>query len=136
MIQDKIYKFLNLNYKDQVEGLKIDEVCFGSHLTAVRLTDGSYGVASTLSGKQRHCTKQNRDFGDFSPLNIRNQSVKSLFETQRLSNAIDTLRIAVLNAISSRILSSGRYRVIEDKDPIELIDLKEAGTVTIVGAFH
>ena len=136
MIQDKIYKFLNLNYKDQVEGLKIDEVCFGSHLTAVRLTDGSYGVASTLSGKQRHCTKQNRDFGDFSPLNIRNQSVKSLFETQRLSNAIDTLRIAVLNAISSKILSSGRYRVIEDKDPIELIDLKEAGTVTIVGAFH
>jgi uncharacterized protein (DUF4213/DUF364 family) len=69
-------------------------------------------------------------------LNIRNQSVKSLFETKRLSNAIDTLRIAVLNAISSGIISSGRYKVIEDKDPIELIDLREAGTVTIVGAFH
>ncbi|NLE35430.1 MAG: DUF364 domain-containing protein [Bacteroidales bacterium] len=136
MILDDIYGFLKGNYKQHVENLKIDEVCSGPYLTAVRLTDGSYGVASTLLGNHHHCTKQNRDFGDFTPLNIREQTVTSLFETAKSSNTIDTLRIAVMNAISSTILSGGKYRIIEDRDPIELIDLSGSMTITIVGAFH
>jgi hypothetical protein len=41
-----------------------------------------------------------------------------------------------MNAISSGILSSGGYKIIEDKDPIELVDLTPPKTITIVGAFQ
>lgn len=57
-------------------------------------------------------------------------------EKEKESNIISTLRSAVLNALSLKVISSGNYKVIEDCDPIRLIDLSASKTITIVGAFH
>ena len=123
MILDETYNFLQTRYSDQISNLKIEEVRMGAHLTAVRLSDNSYGVASTMSDNQDYCVKCNRDFGDFTPTKVGGQKVTLLFETTKKSNIIDTLRIAVLNAISSTILSNGNYKIVENADPIDLIDL-------------
>jgi uncharacterized protein (DUF4213/DUF364 family) len=105
-------------------------------MTAVRLSDDSYGVASTLAESQPDCTKKNRDFSDFTPLKIKGQKVSSLFETKKESDAISTFKIAVLNAISSKMILSGNYKIVENCDPIDLIDLSSKKTITMVGAFH
>ena len=136
MILEEIYSSLTGKYKNQIEDLKIDEVRIGPFLTAVKLTDGSYGIASTLPAIHHHCTKENRDFGDFTPTRIQGQKVTSLFETSKKTNVIDTLKIATLNAISSTILANGKYNIIEDVDPIKLISMDSKKTITIVGAFH
>jgi uncharacterized protein len=136
MILDETYNFLQTRYSDQISNLKIEEVRMGAHLTAVRLSDNSYGVASTMSDNQDYCVKCNRDFGDFTPTKVAGQKVTFLFETTKKSNIIDTLRIAVLNAISSTILSNGNYKIVENADPIDLIDLNSKKTITIVGAFQ
>jgi len=136
MILDETFSFLKTECKVQIENLIIEEARIGAHLSAVKLSDSSYGTASTLVDNQHHQPKEQRDFGDFTPTKITGQKVSFLFEIEKKSNIIDTLRIAVLNAISSKLLSSGKYKVIEDADPIELIDLDIKKTVTIVGAFQ
>jgi uncharacterized protein (DUF4213/DUF364 family) len=136
MILDETYKFLKTECNAQIENLKIEEVRVGAHLAAVKLSDSSYGVSSTLVDAHCYRPKEKRDFGDFTPSRITGQYVTSLFEIDKNSNIINTLRITVLNAISSRLLSSGKYNVIENADPIELIDLNQKKTITIVGAFQ
>jgi uncharacterized protein len=136
MIIEQTYQFLKIKYKKSLENLSITDVRIGLCLTAVRLSDNSFGASATLIDDHPHCAKSNRDFGDFTPMNIKGQKVSNLFETEKESNTILTLKIAVLNAISSGIISTGNYKVIENYDPIELLDLSSPKTITIVGAFH
>jgi uncharacterized protein len=136
MISEQTYNLIKTKYSNLLEKLTIADVRIGLHLSAVKLSDGSVGVAGTLNESKVHCTKVNRDFADFTPSQIRGRGVTGLFEATKKSNVIDTLKIAVLNAISSRLISNSVYKIIEDADPIDLIDLKSAKTITIVGAFQ
>ena len=136
MILDQTYYFLKTRYKSQIQNLKITDVRIGLFISAVQLSDGSCGVASSDVGGQPHCAKKNRDFGDFTPLKIKGQKVMELFETDKRSNLTDTLKIAVLNAISSRLLSASDYKVLVNCDPIDLIELKSQKTITIIGGFQ
>lgn len=135
MILRETVDLLKKNYTAMLEDLRINEVVSGIFLTAVRLSDSSCGVASTMTVNSR-CSKDKRDFGDFTPLKIRGQKVMDLFETDRESGAISTLRIAVLNAISSRLISDQTYRILSNTDPIDLIRPEPGKTITLVGAFQ
>jgi uncharacterized protein (DUF4213/DUF364 family) len=136
MIIEQTIKLLKSRYSDSIESLSIADVRIGISMTAVRLSDGSCGVSSTLTNESQHCKKNNRDFGDFSPLRIKGHKVIELLETEKSSGIITTLRIASLNAISSQIISAGNYNVLENRDPVDLFDLSIPRTITIVGAFH
>jgi uncharacterized protein (DUF4213/DUF364 family) len=136
MILDKTYSLLKTKYKNQTENLKIEDIRIGLFLTAVLLSDGSCGVASSDAGSQHHCDKKNRDFGDFTPLKIKGQTVSRLFDADKKFRLTDTLKLAVFNAISSRLLSASDYKIIENCDPIDLIDLKSRKTITVVGGFQ
>lgn len=136
MILDETYSLLRTRYKEQTGKLTITAVRIGVHLTAVKLSDESVGFAGTLSDNCLPGIRKDRDYGDFTPAQIQGKKITDLFDTPKRSCIIDTLRIAVMNAISSGILSSGGYKIIEDKDPIELVDLTPPKTITIVGAFQ
>ncbi len=136
MIIEETYDLLRTMGSDRLPGLTISKLVIGARLTAVRLSDGSHGVASTLPHPPGHASGRERDFGEFSPARITGSSVVSLFETPRRTALTDTLKVAVLNAISSTILENGAYNIIPDKDPIELIDLQSARRITVVGAFQ
>jgi uncharacterized protein len=136
MILEETYRLLKTKYFNQIEDLTISDVRIGVFLSAVLLSDGSCGVSSTITDTYVPCDKKSRDFGDFSPLKIRGQKVLSLFEMDKKSNLTDTLKTAVLNAISSKIISLSDYKIIENTDPIDLIDLNSKKTITIVGGFQ
>lgn len=136
MISDETYNLLKTKFKNKIENLKIADVRLGIHLSAVKLSDDSYGIAATMHDSESHCIKKNRDFDDFTPTHIKGQKVSDLFEIQKKSNITDTLKIAVLNAISSTLILNGNYKTIENADPIELIDISPQKTITIVGAFQ
>ncbi|HOZ30663.1 MAG TPA: DUF364 domain-containing protein [Bacteroidales bacterium] len=124
-----------LNSKKDFETLIIDRVVFGLRLTAVQLSDGSCGIASTIDDANPYPCKKARDFGDFSPSKYSGQKVSDLFNTQKTSGLIKTLKIAVLNAISSNLSKKSEYKIVEDKDPIDLIDLDAGKRITLVGGF-
>jgi uncharacterized protein len=136
MILEQTYKLLKTKYKDQMETLTILDVRIGVLLSAVLLSDGSCGVSGTVTDNLAHCDNKSRDYGDFSPLKIKGQKVISLFETDKKSSLIDILKTAVLNAISSKLISTSDYRIIENCDPIDLIDLSSKKTITVVGGFQ
>jgi uncharacterized protein (DUF4213/DUF364 family) len=136
MILEETCRFLLEEYGDQFGNLTIQDVRMGIHLAAVRLSDNSVGVAGTLKDESIFCRKQDRDFNDFTPNMIKGRKVVELFEVQKSSGIINTLRIAVLNAMSGTLADNGRYRVIWDKDPVELVDLQPGMTIAIVGAFQ
>jgi uncharacterized protein len=136
MIIEQTYNLLISRYKSEIEKLTITDVRIGIYLTAIRLSDGSTGTSATLADELPFCAKSNRDFGDFTPLNIRGQKVMALMEYTKDTALLSSLRMAVLSAISSKVISSGKYIIIEDQDPIQLIDLDSKKTITIVGAFH
>ncbi len=136
MIIDQTYNLVKAGFNGGIENLTIKDVRIGLLLAAVRLSDDSYGVASVLTDRHPDCTNENRDYGDFTPLKIKGQKVSYLFEMRKESNVILTLKIAVLNAISSNLISSAKYKILNNCDPIDLVDLGSRKTITIVGAFH
>jgi len=136
MILEKTFQFLISNYQVEPEKLIITNVRIGVFLTAIELSDGSCGIASTCIDTHLQCNKKNRDFGDFSPSRIKGKSVRELFEFQKNTKVIDTLKIATLNAISSGLINESNYKIIEKTDPIDLIDLSQQKTITLVGAFQ
>ena len=136
MIIEQTYNLLISRYKNQFEELTISDVRIGIYLTAVRLSDNSIGTSATLTDDQPFCAKNNRDFGDFTPLKIRGQKVLDILETKKENNILLSVRMAVLNAISSKIISAGKYKIIENCDPIQLLEINSRKTITIVGAFQ
>jgi uncharacterized protein (DUF4213/DUF364 family) len=136
MIIDQTYDLLRSWYRDKLNDLIITDVRIGKYLTAVRLSDNSLGTSATLTDNNPVCAKSNRDFGDLTPLRIRGQKVPDILETSKETGTILSLKTAVLSAISSGIISSGRYRVVENCDPVQLLDLNSPKTITIVGAFQ
>jgi uncharacterized protein (DUF4213/DUF364 family) len=135
-IIEQTYSLLKSSYRSRFEELIISDVRIGLYLTAVRLSDDSVGTSATLGGDHPFCAKSDRDFGDFTPLKIRGQKVTEILETRKESSIISSLKTAVLSAVSSKIISSGNYKIVEDCDPIELLDLNNRKTITVVGAFQ
>ena len=136
MIIDETYDLLRTKYNTDANDLVISDVRIGVFLTAVLLSDGSTGVASTNNDALSNPYVKERDFGKFSPSKIKGQKVIELFNKSSNLKIIDTLKVAVLNALSSQIISKNNYRIIEETDPIDLIDLTHSKTISIVGAFQ
>lgn len=136
MILHSTYDLIKKKHEHLLKGLTIADVRIGLFLTAVILSDASCGVSANVADNCTVCEKSKRDFGNFTPNRIKGLAVTELFETEKNSGIIVTLRIAVLNAISSVLLNNSAYKILVDTDPIDLIDLKPEKTVTVVGAFQ
>lgn len=135
MIRNEICNYLNELDLD-LKNLLIRRIVFGLRLTAVELSDGSVGTSSTIDDGGKIPEKKDRDFDEFSPSKFVGKSVADLFGTEKSSGLIDTAKIAVLNAISSKSLKDSGYRIINDTDPIDLLEFPSGAKVTLVGAFR
>lgn len=138
MILQETINLLKTKYSDYIETLIISDVRIGLFMTAVQLSDGTVGTSSVSMPKDSdtHCKKSNRDFGDFSPLHITGKKVIELLEFPTKNSIVQSLKIAVLNAISSKLLESSNFKILRNTDPIDLIDLNSKKTITMVGAFQ
>lgn len=137
MIIEETIRYLNQNYQDHLNDLIITEVRIGIFLAAIKLSDGSIGISSTIAppDSELHCKKENRDFGDFTPNQFTGKKLKDLLETNKKNALIESLKTAALNAVSSKIISNSSFKILENTDPIELVDLNSSKTITLVGAF-
>lgn len=136
MIIERTYELLSTKYGIDFTNLYIGDVRVGQFLSAVKLSDGSIGTASSLEDDHPFCAKADRDFGEFTPFKIKGRSIKQLFDINKNSKLILSLRIASLNAVSAGIISSGHYNVVENSDPVDLLNLGAGKVITVVGAFH
>ena len=135
-ILDQTYSYIKDNSNQVLKDLYISKVLFGVNMTITELSDGSIGIASTLFEKSTRPHKSKRHFGEFSPSKYSGQKVIELFNTDRESGLIDTLKIAVLNALSTKQRESSGYKILENTDPINLVELTPGLRITLVGAFR
>ena len=138
MIIQETINHLKSNYTAYIEDLRIADVRIGIFMTAVKLTDGFVGISGTIpsSSSDIHCKKENRDYGAFTPNQITGQKVADLLQTLKQNSLINSLKVAALNAVSSKLLEQTDYTILRKTDPIDLIDLNTRKTITIVGAFQ
>jgi uncharacterized protein len=136
MIIDETYNLILKRYGRDIEELFITDIRIGFYLTAVRLSDGSCGTSATIVDNGPFCIKANRDFGPFTPMKITGRRVSELFNTKKESSLLSAIRTAAVNAVSSKLISSADYKIIQNSDPYELLDFNSSKTVTIVGAFQ
>ncbi len=119
------------------EDLRIAALRIGPHLTAVSLSNGGVGVASTSIGYGSASKgEEGRHFGAFSPLHMRGRFLGDLLETPAGFILLEGVKLAALNALSSTMLSDdSAHKVLPDTDPVDLIPAKHPLKIVIVGAF-
>jgi len=135
MIIEENVEYLKKFYPAML-GITIAELRIGSNMMAVKLSDGSLGLASSEVDDHIHCAKENRDYGEFTPLKITGRTIGQLFETSKSPSLINTLKVAVLNAVSGSINREKGTTVMRGVDLTDLLRPGEEHKVVIVGAFH
>jgi len=135
MILENTLDLLRTRYGSYCK-LLIDRVQIGRHLTVVSLSDGSCGVVGTGMDNPETGPKQNRNFGKFTPGNMCGYTAAELFDYPGDGMLLRSLQFAVINAISGRIIHEFDYQIVEDKDPVDLLDLSGQKKICMVGAFQ
>ncbi len=133
-----IYQTLDIlkeKYQVDIQNISIEQVRIGVFETVIKLSNDSYGLATTLAGPHDHCYKIKRDSRPFSTGYIIGKNLYDLFYNANSSSIVDTLRIAALNALSGNLINESNYKVEYNCDPFSLLDLSGIKNISIVGAF-
>lgn len=136
MIIEDTFELIKSTYGQRLNTVTIEKLIAGVYLTAVKLSSGYCGLASNDLNSSDNCThSRNRGFGDFTPGHFKGLKAADLFAIPAPTCFIKTLQLAVMNALSAELIAESKFRIIENLDPIELIDLSEKKQVSVVGAF-
>ncbi len=137
MIIEETIQYLHDSHADILSSERIERLVVGVFFTAVQLSGGTCGLArSELSGELCCTTDHQRNLGEFSPGRLKGKTIFDILDHPDERPLFASVKMAVLNAVSARIIASCDYTVMTGRDPIEWIDASAGKTVTIVGAFQ
>jgi uncharacterized protein (DUF4213/DUF364 family) len=136
MIIEKTADLIRGLYGEKIKDVKIERIIIGIFFTGVKLSDGSGGVAYTPIADLHSvgcCPSMAAERPAIAPL--KGMSVHDVLKQTKRSMLSDLVQLVVMNALSSRFITSDRYRIVYDADALDLIDLRGAGKIGMVGAF-
>lgn len=137
MIIQETLRHLHDFHGSMLAGERIERLVVGVFFTAVQLAGGACGVArSELASELSGTTNHQRNLGEFSPGRLKGRAILDVLNHPDDRPLFASMKLAVLNALSARIIAQGDYKVVTGRDPIEWIDASAGRTVTIVGAFQ
>ena len=123
-------------YGESLKGITIERIVIGIFFSGVKLSNGCGGVSYTP------VSEIHDDLCHASPIFTKDRPVmlKGMSAYEVLNNLSDTpmhktVKIVVLNALSSLFLTSERYFIIEDSDVMDSINLDVTKRIGMVGAF-
>ncbi len=138
MILSETIHYLLENQENRLKELTITKLVMGKQFTAVMLSDGSCGLAAAEIPEKTQCSHGKiRIHGEFAPGNFKGNTVYKLFSYEDNDCRISfSVKLAVINAISEKEISNGKYHIVKHKDTLEVLDIGSLSKVTVVGAFH
>jgi uncharacterized protein (DUF4213/DUF364 family) len=134
MILDKTFEVIKQKF--DVQHLTIDDIRVGLHLCAIRLSNGSSGVSTSIPDVYHQRSRAERDYGEFTPCQIKGRTINELFMSPKTSNLVSALKVAALNALSGSLIENSNYNIIENLDPIEIPNFSKKEKVVVVGGFN
>jgi uncharacterized protein (DUF4213/DUF364 family) len=136
MVLDETLEILKTLYGKELDITRIEKIVFGIFFSGVKLSDGSGGVAYTPTADLHSATCcPTIVAGRPAPVLLKGMTVFNALSQARESALGNVVKLVIMNALSSRFITSDRYHVVYDTDSIDLIDLKRAGRIGMVGAF-
>jgi len=136
MIIEETFNIIKTKYSQRFNAVTIEKLVAGIYFTAVKLSNGYSGLAYTSLDTLECCThNRNKGLGDFTPGNFASRKISDLFNHSDQSGFMKTVQLAIMNAISAELMAESEYQIVENQDPIDLIDLNGRKTVCVVGAF-
>ncbi len=132
---NRAIEILQEKYKINLRNLFIEDIRIGVFMTGIKLSDNSYGLAGSHISQDSQAYRDKRDFDNFSTNNIIGKSINELLSVKKETAIISGLRVAALNALSAKIIKNN-FKIIENKDPIDMINIANYNNITIVGAFQ
>ncbi len=109
-----------------IDGLTVERAVVGAVFSGVRLSDGRGGLAGTPRVNPETETPPGAVAG------ARALSLLAPWPQEPYRRA---LAVAALNALSAPLLGEERYRVVWDRDALDLLELRAGMSVALVGAF-
>jgi uncharacterized protein (DUF4213/DUF364 family) len=113
-------------------GLRIERAVVGVVFSGVKLSDGRGGLAGSPRPEDQLYGK---DAATQPPGALAGLPVLSLLEPWPEEPFRRALAVAALNALSASWLEGGAYRVVYDRDALDLLELRPGMSVALVGAF-
>ena len=136
MIIEETYEEIKSKYGQKFYTVAIDNFVAGIYFMAVKLSSGYCGLANTNLGPSDSCSQNRKHgFGIFTPGHFERHTIAELFDHTDNSGFIKTVQLAAMNAISAELMAESQYKIIENLDPIELIDLQSGKQICLIGAF-
>ncbi len=137
MIIQETLRHLRDAHGDLLVSERVDRLVVGVHFTAAQLSGGTCGIArSDLSADKCCAAARPRDVGAFSPGRLRGRPVLDILEHSDDRPLFNSVKLAILNALSARVIARSDYTIEAGRDPIEWIDVSAGRVITIVGAFQ
>jgi uncharacterized protein (DUF4213/DUF364 family) len=137
MILTETFELLKTKYREHIETITISRVNIGVFFAIVELSNGYCGIAAVDNSILNCCNHhRKKDPGPFSSGKIHGQKLIDLINFDEGSAKLNFVKLAAINAISAEFIDKSDYKIIEDKDPIELVELSLGKTICVVGAFH
>jgi uncharacterized protein (DUF4213/DUF364 family) len=136
MIVDETADLLRNLYGETIRSIRIERIVIGLFFTGVKLSDGSGGVAYTPADDLHGvacCPSMAAERP--APVLLKGMAASEALEQKGRSLLSDLVKLVVMNALSTRFITPDRYRIIYDADALDLIDIRSAGKIGMVGAF-
>ncbi len=136
MIIRETLQHLRDAHGDILASERIERLVVGVCFTAVQLSGGACGIArSELAEEMAGGAARPRNLGAFSPGRLRGQPILDILEHQDDRSLFGSVKLAVLNAVSARVIARSSYTTVAGRDPLEWIDASAGKVITLVGAF-
>ena len=136
MVLDETLEILKTLYGKELDIIQIEKIVFGIFFTGVKLSNGSGGVAYTPTAHMHSATCCPTMAAERpAPVLLKGMTVSNALSQARESALGNVAVLVIMNALSSRFITSDRYHIVYDTDSIDLINPKRAGRIGMVGAF-
>jgi uncharacterized protein (DUF4213/DUF364 family) len=123
-------------YGESLKRIAIERIVIGIFFTGVKLSNGCGGVSYTpVSEIHEDVSRKSPIFTKDRPVVLKGMSAHEVLNGLSDTPMYTTVKLVVLNALSTLFFSHERYFIIEDGDALDSINLDIAKRVCMVGAF-
>jgi len=131
MILQESIDFILQHESDRIEQYTIDRVFIGALFTAVQLSSGYSGLSKTeFKGSLHHGHRSE----PFEPGTYAGSKLIQLLTAKETNGFLNVVQLAAMNALSAEWISNGTYKIIENADPLDLMNT-DGKRIAMVGAF-